>query len=68
MAAAILLSRPHAVNPWEHYRIAFYLLNHSEQLGEQLELAGRASVVGRTDLAKWWNINGLVGGPARIRA
>ena len=60
---AILLGRPHAVIPWEHFRVAFYL-NHSEQLGEQLELAGRASVVGRTDLANCWNFNG---GPARIR-
>jgi hypothetical protein len=54
------------VNPWA-LSDRVLSLNHSEQLREQLELAGRASVVGRTDLANCWNFNGLVGGPARIR-
>jgi hypothetical protein len=37
-------------------------LNHSEKLGEQLVLARRAFVVGRTGLANCWNFNGLVDG------
>jgi len=38
-----------------------------EQLGEQLELTGRAARRGDTDSANCWSLNVLVGGPARIR-
>jgi hypothetical protein len=38
-----------------------------EQLGEQLELHDRPVAVARTDLANYYSLKELVGGPARIR-